>query len=289
MNAQAVTAALKGKWHGSYGYARCVAHNDGRPSMRLRDGETGKLLVFCHAGCPPESILNALKAGRMLDASEPESNEDIRAREDERRKKDERTLRTVKEIWSEAKPIQRMGAERYLQNRAITIDLPPSLRHHAELRHPNSHKKCHAMVAGVQAPDRTITGVHRTFITPSGVKFPKGEDKFSLGHIAGGAVRLAAAAEEMAIGEGIETCLSFMEFKRIPTWAALSTSGMRSIILPETVRIVHLIVDNDENRAGETAAFAAGERFQKEGREVRFDYPPDQFKDFNDYAVHHAR
>lgn len=292
-SARSIVAALGGKWFTTYGYVKCLAHNDGNPSLRLRDGENGKLLVFCHAGCTPELILGALRARGVLlgGGLSCDTADEIRARDEEQKKKDANTLRLVKEIWQQARPIGNMASERYLRNRAITIDLPPSLRHHAGLRHPADQKKYHALVGGVQAPDRTITGIQRIFVTPKGEKVSHSDVKLSLGHISGGAVRLAAAGEEMAVGEGIETCLSYMEMKRIPTWAALSTSGLRSVVLPPLplASIIHIAVDDDENKAGEIAAYAAAERFQKEGREVRFDFPPPGFKDFNDYLVAHAR
>lgn len=40
--------------------ARCPAHEDDRPSLSLRDGTDGRILVHCHAGCPPEAIVGAL-------------------------------------------------------------------------------------------------------------------------------------------------------------------------------------------------------------------------------------
>jgi hypothetical protein len=39
--------------------ARCPAHDDGSPSLSIRQGDKGALLK-CHAGCAPESILEAL-------------------------------------------------------------------------------------------------------------------------------------------------------------------------------------------------------------------------------------
>ena len=38
MNAQEITKALEGHWHGSYGTARCPAHEDKTPSLSIRDG-----------------------------------------------------------------------------------------------------------------------------------------------------------------------------------------------------------------------------------------------------------
>lgn len=289
MSARHLVSQLGGKWFTTYGYVRCVAHDDGRPSLRLRDSETGKLLVFCHAGCSPESILDRLKSRHLLEERDAEAvADDIRAQEDLRRKKETNDARIVSEIWRGSMPTLGKATERYLRGRCITIDIPPSIRHHCGLRHPHDNKKYHCMVAGVQGPDRMVHGVHRTFITPEGKKTSHTNSKFALGALSGGAVRLAAAAETMAVGEGIETCLSFMEWKRIPTWAALSTSGLRSVVLPDICRKVHIAVDKDENDAGEIAAYAAAERFQKEGREVVFDFPPEGFKDWNDYLVAHA-
>ena len=45
------------------------------------------------------------------------------------------------------------------------------------------------------------------------------------------------------IGEGIETCLAAMQATGHPAWAALSTSGMRSLALPDEVRNVIVLAD----------------------------------------------
>lgn len=45
--------------------ARCPAHDDDKPSLKISDGDNGKPVVFCHAGCTQESVIDALK-GRGL-------------------------------------------------------------------------------------------------------------------------------------------------------------------------------------------------------------------------------
>jgi hypothetical protein len=40
--------------------ACCPAHDDGRPSLSIREEPNGRLLLCCHAGCPTESILSAI-------------------------------------------------------------------------------------------------------------------------------------------------------------------------------------------------------------------------------------
>jgi hypothetical protein len=94
-----------------------------------------------------------------------------------------------------------------------------------------------------------------------------------LGTICGGTVRLTAAGPELALGEGIETCLAFMQMTGIPTWATLSTSGMRSAIPPSApaAQTIFLIIDLDP--AGEDAGRAAAARLSSEGRKVKLARP----------------
>ena len=62
ISAQALTKALGGRWSGSTGSARCPGHDDKTPSLSISDGENGRLLVKCHAGCEQERVIDALKA-----------------------------------------------------------------------------------------------------------------------------------------------------------------------------------------------------------------------------------
>lgn len=40
--------------------ARCPAHADRSPSLTIQDGEEGRILVHCFAGCTPKEICSAL-------------------------------------------------------------------------------------------------------------------------------------------------------------------------------------------------------------------------------------
>jgi hypothetical protein len=37
--------------------ALCPAHNDSKPSLHISEGKEGRILVYCHAGCPTQGIL----------------------------------------------------------------------------------------------------------------------------------------------------------------------------------------------------------------------------------------
>ena len=105
-----------------------------------------------------------------------------------------------------------------------------------------------------------------------------------LGPCRGGVVRLADAdpSSVLMVGEGIETCLAAMQATGHPVWAALSTSGLCALELPQDVRDVIVLADGDT--AGEAAACDCAQRWKRQGRRVRIARPP-QGMDFNDMLV----
>lgn len=66
-----VLAALPGARKSGDGWiARCPAHEDHNPSLSLKEGDDGRALINCHAGCPPTAIVDALGL-RMADLMPP--------------------------------------------------------------------------------------------------------------------------------------------------------------------------------------------------------------------------
>lgn len=58
--------------------ARCPAHEDRSPSLSVREGRDGRVLMKCFAGCPVEAICAALKIGvRELFASPGKKREPV--------------------------------------------------------------------------------------------------------------------------------------------------------------------------------------------------------------------
>lgn len=57
MNAGELVRALGGR----HGTARCPAHRDRNPSLSVRDTGDGRPLVHCHAGCPQDAVIAALR------------------------------------------------------------------------------------------------------------------------------------------------------------------------------------------------------------------------------------
>jgi hypothetical protein len=162
--------------------------------------------------------------------------------------------------------------------------IPATLRFLAEAKHSPSGLILPAMIGAVTLwPDRKPCAVHRTFLAPDGHgKAAVDTPKMTLGPCAHGAVRLAEATDRLMVGEGIETCLAAMQATGQPAWAALSTSGMRRLLLPPHVEEVVILADADA--PGELAAKDAATRWVREGRRVRIARPP-KGKDFNDLLL----
>jgi hypothetical protein len=123
---------------------------------------------------------------------------------------------------------------------------------------------------------------HRTFLRDGSGKAPIDPAKMMLGPCRAGAVRLGEPGEVLMVGEGIETCLAAMLATGHAAWAALSTSGLRALDLPESVSEVIVLADGDD--PGEPAARDCALRWKRQGRCVRIARPP-RGMDFNDMLL----
>ena len=283
MNAETIAQALDGRRVGLQWMAKCPAHDDCRPSLSLRDAPDGKVLVRCHAGCEQLSVLAALRSRGLWGKCDPYSILPKHQRLDSaERTSNPDAVRTsaALSIWRCASSPEGTPVETYLRSRALRLPLPPTLRFHQGLKHPEG-AVWPAMVSLVtRGHDDTPTGIHRTFLSPGGrSKAEVQTPKMMLGPCRGGGVRLAIATNVIMVGEGIETCLAAMQATGLPAWAALSTSGLHSLDLPDNLRQVIVLADGDD--AGEAAARDCAQRWKREGRRVRIARPPRGF-DFND-------
>lgn len=68
MNAGDILQRLKGVRRSGKGWtARCPAHDDQRNSLSISEGEGGRLLLYCHAGCTFEAICRAAGIRSQVD------------------------------------------------------------------------------------------------------------------------------------------------------------------------------------------------------------------------------
>ncbi len=193
----------------------------------------------------------------------------------------------ARDIWNKAQPAVGTPVEAYLRHRGINAPVPASVRFNAAVLYTQSGLYLPCMVAAIQAPDRSITAIHRTYIRGDGQgKAGVAKTKMMLGSVGGGAVRLAQVGPKMAVAEGLETSLSVQEATGIPTWAVLSASNFLGLVLPALPYAAEIVIaaDNDENRAGMDAAEKAAALWSSQGRKVSIALPPTPGIDFNKMA-----
>lgn len=288
MSAAEIAKAL-GQSHrsGCWWRCRCPVHGSLGATLALQDGERG-LIAKCHAGCDRRDVLAELRRRGMLgDASHDRHFRPAAIARVGDPDGAPRRIAVARRIWDAALDACGSPVARYLDGRGITIAPPPSLRWAPSLLRPDGTYRP-AMVALVERVECGVVGVHRTYLARDDAGIWRRRDRASLGPIGGGAVRFAPAAATLMVGEGIETCLAAIQATALPAWAALSTSGLRALVLPPIVREIVILADNDANGAGERAARLTADRWLAEGRRVRIAMPPEPNADFNDALLGRA-
>jgi putative DNA primase/helicase len=247
----------------------CPVHGGRDANCSLWRDARGQLRAKCWSrACTEQAILAALGevATPLSGTTRPKHDADS-------------SSLAARRIWDQSRAAEGTLVQRYLRGRGITISPPSSLNFHSALKH-RSGSSFPAMVAAVEDLSGKFLGVQRTFLCADGSSKASVEpQKMSLGPLAGGAVRLAPTLGKIVVlTEGIEDGLSIVQSTGFVVWAALGTSGLRSVKLPDAIREVVIAADNDE--PGEKAARDAAQRFLAEGRRAKI-ARPSKGKDFN--------
>ena len=163
-----------------------------------------------------------------------------------------RSTDTPRRLFAMAKPIAGTIVETYLRKRGITaLHETAALRYHPSCYYRTDGTSLRqagpAMIAAVTDLDGRITGVHRTWLDPTGDgKAAITTPRRAMGHLLGNGVRFGTARDVMATGEGIETVLSLrFVLPTMPMVAALSAAHLAGLILPPTLRRLYVAHDND--------------------------------------------
>ena len=282
VNAESLTKALQGRWNGSTGSAKCPAHIDRTPSLSIRDGDGGRLLTYCHTGCPPEAVWAALQDRGLVERAEDRPAPRRRCARPPRPVPEPSSNREhALEIWRASRdPVGTLTAA-YLSHRSITGTVPASIRDHPGLKHTPTGLNLPAMVAAIAMPDRKVIAIQRTFLRVDGRgKANVSEPKMTLGTMRDGAVRLGPAGPVLGIAEGVESGLSAAQLFGLPIWCSLSCSRLDRLWLPSEAVEIHVFADN--GTPGHEAAERAANAYQGQGRRVVVRFPPEKFGDFND-------
>jgi hypothetical protein len=192
---------------------------------------------------------------------------------------------SARRLFAMSRPIAGTLAETYLRGRAITaFSGLNALRFHPHCYYRTDERAetqtWPALIAAVTNGTGAITGIHRTWLDPSGIgKAPIATPRRAIGHLLGNAVRFGIVDDVLAAGEGIETMLSLRCIvPGLPMAAGLSANHLAAMLLPATLRILYIVRDADP--AGDGAVAALTERTRSAGIEALTLSP--SLEDFND-------
>lgn len=253
--------------------------------------------------------IEAIGGDRAVDVSieaiEARRNEE-RAREGDRLRKIEEKREAARKLWARCVPLEGTLAERYLIARGNGLFEPPfpaSLRFcgklkcswieevagdDGELVEKKRTKIGPALVALVQASDRSVATVHRIWIEErddgtvgKATWCPADAVKQLYGSPLDGAIRLGPLARHLILAEGVETGEAVRQALAgrpgVSVWSTISSGQMLKLAFgSERPEAVTIMADHDRpvwNRdldreippAGQTKAAAACERFRKMG------------------------
>jgi putative DNA primase/helicase len=158
-----IAAALEGRREGRQWRCRCPIH--GGRSLLVRDGDAGRILVFCHGGCEPRDVLAELRRSGLLGGSSKNYHLPPMRRND-RRDKAARTAWALA-VWRDGRPAAGTIVESYLANRGLALLPSQYLRFHPACPHP-SGASLPAMIGLVEHVNHGPTAIHRTFISAEG-------------------------------------------------------------------------------------------------------------------------
>jgi hypothetical protein len=277
MSAEEIAHALGRAIYNGKGWwsTRCCCHDDRRPSLSLRDGDAGKLIVKCWADCDRRDILAELRhrgwlADRQHYFSRPArkalTKVPVRPSVDNRGK--------ALWLWQRSQPIKGTVAEIYLRReRHICCPLPATLRFL-----PGDDRYPPAMIAAFVIPCEfepgklsvnvnDIAAVHLTKLTRDGRKHPDVPNKIMLGSAPGVPIVVGPMNDllGLAITEGIEDALSVFEATRCGVWVAGCADRMPRLAaaIPSWVECVTICADDDE--PGRKNAYALAELLHQRG------------------------
>lgn len=166
----------------------------------------------------------------------------------------------ARRLFAASLPIRETLAEAYLRHRGIVLSADcAALRFHPHCfyRTPSNRQIWPALIAAVTDLEGNITGVHRTWLDPSGYgKAPLDQPRRAMGHLLGNGVRFpvrlpdgqaGACRNVLAAAEGIETTLALRTvMPAMPMVAALSAAHLAAFILPPRLRRLYVARDNDK-------------------------------------------
>ncbi len=247
-------------------------------------GEHGDLLDLIAANRRLDSLAETLEEARhFLSLPAPQPSDTV-----QRTPAPTGSPEAARRLWAISQSIHGTLAEDYLQRRGITglrncgcLRFHPNCWYRADRDDPpDTPEAFPALIAAVRDNDGTLTGLHRTWLDPSGKsKATIATPRRAMGDLLRHGVGFGSPGVTMIAGEGIETTLSLRQI--MPTMsmiAASSAAHLAMIDFPPVLRRLYIARDSDP--AGHCAYDDLASRASK----ARIDVLPlnARLSDFND-------
>lgn len=263
-----VAAALGGARRCGDGWlCRCCVHEDRNPSLSLRDGPDGKLLMFCFAGCSYRDIVGELRLRGLVGAPRQSSDRGRqRSGNDVGRRRD-----LAQWLWRGRLPLAGTLAERYLlQTRGCRGPFPCTLGFlPANRNHPP------ALIAAYGVPDESepellelpidsMSGVQLIKLTPDACKLDK---PITIGRCLGAPIVVAPMNDllGLAVAEGVEDAVWIAEATGLGAWAAGGASRLKALAATVPVFANCISILQDDDPAGKVGAADLSAELLKRG------------------------
>jgi Toprim domain len=230
-----IVAKLGGKWSGDSAMARCPAHKDRTPSLKISQGENN-ILVWCYAGCNGSDVLTAIRQQTGASTASSRAKEEYRPRNTD----------IHRHIWSRGIDITGTLAERYLRDvRGIELT-PPDILFHPRCpqgkKREGTYKELPALLVGIYRA-HTLVAVQRIFLDPNTAQYTA---KMIIGDNRGGLWPSTFPEPNIRIAEGFETAVAFSQITGIHAGAAFGNRNLPYFELPSNTKHVTLLPDNDQ-------------------------------------------
>ena len=252
----------------------CPCHDDQNPSLALTIGRKLKLVLQCHAGCHWKEVKSRIEGdfpalqGKII----REKREGLPAY-----------------IYSQSKTLTDQDFLYFTDIRGISFTGPQRKALEAVSRVNRYKGKVSIVSPMTRRPGGVLRAIHQVFLEGG----RKAGEKYQ-GRKKGNAVWIGGVQDQLAIGEGLETCLSVFTAINIPVAVAGDAGNLPQLTLPERVRQVFILTDCDlkeKDRRGQQAAIEAARAYQQDGRTVYLVSPsadtfdkPRKKRDFNNLS-----
>jgi putative DNA primase/helicase len=292
---RSLARALSGEISGRQVLAPGPGHGrfDRSLSIRFDRAAPGGFVVHSFAGDDPIACKDYVRARLGLPSWQPGDEQDRRVdasrrarfdqtvtdREAEKRPRsedDHHRIERAVAIWHEARDPGGTLAQTYLNvHRKLDLDDDLAggvLRFHPACPWRNENTgntdRVPALIAAFRSiDDGTITAIHRIALNSDGSKI----SRRMLGVVHRAAVMLDPIGNELAIGEGVETCMAARQLGIRPTWALGSTGSIAGFPILDGVK--RLIILGETGAASREAIQFCGRRWCRARRRVRIIRP----------------